>query len=175
MCTRPFLCAKMGEIICKMARILLLGLLLGPKWPKLSQNGPKGSPNCCVPMTSATVHNFGVFWQFLARTRAEISPKMVSINCYWASKWTQIFLEWPQNDSQTPPTVLYSCGAVFWGSQVIFGWEMFVLSPFDYENSTWNHDFLEKMYLKTQGFWTTTSHNLGKYGWISIFRTISDN
>ena len=127
MCTRPFLCAKMGEIICKMARILLLGLLLGPKWPKLSQNGPKGSPNCCVPMTSATVHNFGVFWQFLARTRAEISPKMVSINCYWASKWTQIFLEWPQNDSQTPPTVLYSCGAVFWGSQVIFGWEMFVL------------------------------------------------
>ena len=121
MCTRPFLCAKMGEIVSIMAKILLLGLLIGPKWPKLSQYGPQRHPHCCVLMTSATVHNLGVFWPFWARKRAEISPKMVSITCYQASKWTQICLEWPQNDSQTPPSVLYSCRAVFWGSQVIFG------------------------------------------------------
>ena len=91
---------------------------------------PKGPPNYCVLMTSATLYNLGVLGPFWARKRAEISPKMVSITCYWAPNGLKICLEWPQNDSQTPPTVLFSCGqfncTLFCGSQVIFGCEMFV-------------------------------------------------
>ena len=33
-----------GEIAYIMAKILLLGLLIGPKWPKLSQYGPQRLP-----------------------------------------------------------------------------------------------------------------------------------
>ena len=53
-------------------------------------------------MVSATVNNFWGFRPFWVRKMSEISPKMASIACYWASKWTQICPEFPQNDSQTP-------------------------------------------------------------------------
>ena len=61
---------------------------------------------------------------FGSEKRIEISPKMASIACYWASKCSKFFPELPQNDSQIFPTVLYSCGQyyylLFGGIQVIF-------------------------------------------------------
>ena len=112
-----------------MTQIFLLGLQMGPKWPKLTQitqkMAPKGSPRYCMFMVSANVYNFGGIRPFLVRKRSEISLKMASIACYWASKCTKFCTEWPKNDSQMTPTVLYSCGQYYWslfgGIQVIFG------------------------------------------------------
>ena len=120
--------ARSGDIGPIMTQIFLLGLQLGPKRPKLTQitkkMAPKGSPRYCMFMVSATVHNFGGFRPFWVRKRSEISPKMASIACYWSSKYIQFCPEWPQNDSQMTPTVLYSCGhyycSLFGAIQVIF-------------------------------------------------------
>ena len=95
---------------------------IDPNYPKMA---PKGFPRYCMFMVSANVYNFGGIRPFLVRKRSEISLKMASIACYWASKCTKFCTEWPKNDSQMTPTVLYSCGQYYWslfgGIQVIFG------------------------------------------------------
>jgi len=123
------LAARSGDIGPIMTQIFLLGLQMGPKWPKLTQftqkMAPKGSPRYCMFRVSATVHNFGGFRPFWVRKQSEISPNMASIACYWSFKYIQFCPEWPQNDSQMTPTVLYSCGqyycSLFGAIQVIFG------------------------------------------------------
>ena len=77
--------------------------------PKMA---PKGTPRYCIFVVSAIVHEFGGFRPFWVRKRSVIGHKMVSIACYWASKCTQFCPEWPQNDFQMTPTVLYGCGPV---------------------------------------------------------------
>ena len=83
----------------------------GPQMAQITPELPqKAPPKYCVLLANATEYNFGVFGPFLARKRDEIKPKIASLTCFWASKQTKICPELPQNDSQTPPTVLYSCG-----------------------------------------------------------------
>ncbi len=113
-----------------MAKICLLGLQKGPKWPKMAKImpkwPPKGSPHYCLFMASAAVHNSRLFRPFWARKRAKISPKMAWITYYWPHKWSQFCPKQPKNDSQMTPKVLYSCGqyycTLFGANQVIFGW-----------------------------------------------------
>ena len=94
--------------------------IITPEWP------PKAPPSTVCWRAVQQYIICGIFGPFWARKREEISPKMASITCFWASKWTQICPEGPKNDSKTPPTVLYSCGRyyclLFCGIQVILGW-----------------------------------------------------
>ena len=84
-----------------------------PNWPPNDPKiAPKGSPRYCMFVVSAIVHKLGGFRPFWARKTSEIVQKMASIASYWAIKCTQFCPEWPQNDSQMTPTVLYGCGPV---------------------------------------------------------------
>ena len=93
---------------------------MGPKWtpnrhkmaPKDPNMAPKGSPRYFIFVVSANVKKFGGFRPFWVRKTSEIGHKMASIASYWAPKCTQFCPEWPQNDSQMTPTVLYGCGPV---------------------------------------------------------------
>ena len=127
MCIRPSLSARKGWNCLQNGQNLSIGppnrlkmAQIIAKWP------PKGSPNYCLFMASAAVHNLRVFRPFWARKRAKVNPKMASITSYLASKWTKIFPKWPKNDSQMTPTVLYSCGqyycTLFGAIEVIFWW-----------------------------------------------------
>ena len=51
---------------------------------------PKRTHKDYVFMASEPEYNLEVFGLFWARKRGEISTKMGSIICFWASKWTQI-------------------------------------------------------------------------------------
>ena len=82
---------------------------------------------------------------------------MASIASNLASKLTQICPKWPQNDSQTTPTVLYSCGqyycTLFGGIQVIFGWRKGRNQP----------KTLNLVNLHSMVFLTSNIHNSAKF------------
>ena len=92
------------------------------KWPKLPPKLPSKAPPTTVYSWPVKLY---IFWVYLGHFGPEKWPK--SITYYWALKWTRICPNWPKNDSQITPTVLFSCGqyyycTLFGAIQVIFGW-----------------------------------------------------
>ena len=87
MCTRPFLWAKRDEFVSIMTKILLLGLLIDPKWPKLSQNGPQRPPPTTVYLWPVQLY---IIWGYLGHLGLERGLKS-------APKWFQLLAIGPQN------------------------------------------------------------------------------
>ena len=124
----PFCLQKGVEFVCKMGWNCPnngKNLAIGPQ-KIIPELPPKGPPTTMYLRPVQLYITWGCFWPFWTRKRAQISPKMASIACNLTSKLTQICPKWTQNDSQTTPTVLYSCGqyycTLFGGIHVIFGW-----------------------------------------------------
>ena len=73
MCIRPFLSAKRGDIVSIMAYILLLGLQIGPKWPKLSQNDPQKDPPTTVYLWPVQLY---IIWRYFSHLGQEKSQNL---------------------------------------------------------------------------------------------------
>ena len=72
MCIWPFLSTKKGEIVPIMANICLLGLQIGQKWPKLSQNDPPKTPPTIVYLWPVQLY---IIWGYLGHFGPEKGPK----------------------------------------------------------------------------------------------------
>ena len=118
------------------------------------QFAPKASPRFCIFMVSATVHNFGEFKPFWVRKRSEISPKLASIGCYLALKWTQICPKWPWNDSHNHP------------NSILQLWSVVLNIIFRHSGHFW---------VKKGWILTSNSHNLAKFCPISPPSTSFEN
>ena len=126
MCIRPFLSAKRGDIVSIMAYILLLGLQIGPKWPKLSQNDPQKSPPTTVYLWPVQLYLIWRYFSHLGQEKSQNLP-INGFNNSLLGLQMESNLPWiPPKWLPNTPTVLYSCGQysckLFGGIHVIFGW-----------------------------------------------------
>ena len=92
--------AKGGEIVLIMAKILLLGLQLGSKWQKLSQNCHLRDPNYYLFKASAAVHFLGLFLAILDQKKGQNQSKNGLNNLLLGLKINSKFV--PNGPKMTP-------------------------------------------------------------------------